>query len=357
MIELLEQCVRIPSLSGQERGVAEFLCSAMRERGFDRAFIDEAGNAVGMIGEGDRQIVLLGHMDTVGGAVPVRYANGALYGRGTVDAKGALCAFVLAAEQVAAQARERDWTLIVIGAVEEECASSKGARFAATQYQPRYCIIGEPSGAEGITLGYKGRLLIHARAEHPSRHTAAPLPNAIEQLVALWNHVAALAEAWNEGKPRAFDRILPSLRRVQSGGDGLREWCEMTLAVRLPLEFGPQQLREAVEAWCRSQRDRSNVPLVQVSFEGAEQAWVSPKDSPLARAFVDAIRAEGMRPAFKYKTGTADFNVVGPVWRCPIVAYGPGDSELDHTPEEHLPIDEFEKAVRVLARALRILMA
>lgn len=96
--------------------------------------------------------------------------------------------------------------------------------------------------------------------------------------------------------------------------------------------------------------------MVHVRFEGAEQAWVAPKDSPLARAFVDAIRAEGMRPAFKYKTGTADFNVVGPVWRCPIVAYGPGDSALDHTPDEHVPIDEFEKAVKVLARALRALL-
>jgi LysW-gamma-L-lysine carboxypeptidase len=73
MIELLEQCVRIPSLSGQERQVAEFLRGKMLKRGFDRAFIDEAGNAVGIVGEGPRQIVLLGHMDTVGGDVPVRY--------------------------------------------------------------------------------------------------------------------------------------------------------------------------------------------------------------------------------------------------------------------------------------------
>lgn len=356
MIELLEQCVRIPSLSGQERAVAEFLCAAMRERGFDHAFIDEAGNAVGVIGNGARQMVLLGHMDTVGGEVPVRYENGALYGRGTVDAKGALCAFVLAAAQVAPLVRQRDWTLIVIGAVEEETASSKGARFVAAQYQPHYCVIGEPSGVEGITLGYKGRLVVHARAEHPMRHTAVPLPNASEQLVALWNHVVALAQTWNRDKPKAFEQILPSLRRICSGSDGLREWCEMTFAARLPLGFGPEALRGAVEAWCGAQRDQTSLPVVHVRFEGAEQAWVAPKDSPLARAFVDAIRAEGMRPAFKYKTGTADFNVVGPVWRCPIVAYGPGDSALDHTPDEHVPIDEFEKAVKVLARALRALL-
>jgi LysW-gamma-L-lysine carboxypeptidase len=36
------------------------------------------------------------------------------------------------------------------------------------------------------------------------------------------------------------------------------------------------------------------------------------------------------------------------VWDCPIIAYGPGDSSLDHTPDEHLPLVEYEQAVRVL---------
>ena len=45
-------------------------------------------------------------------------------------------------------------------------------------------------------------------------------------------------------------------------------------------------------------------------------------------------------------------NVVGPAWQCPIVAYGPGDSSLDHTPNEHLPLDEFWKAVNVIEQTL-----
>jgi LysW-gamma-L-lysine carboxypeptidase len=48
-------------------------------------------------------------------------------------------------------------------------------------------------------------------------------------------------------------------------------------------------------------------------------------------------------------------NVAGPAWRCPIVAYGPGDSRLDHTPDEHLPLDEYQQAIGVLARVLEIL--
>jgi LysW-gamma-L-lysine carboxypeptidase len=48
-------------------------------------------------------------------------------------------------------------------------------------------------------------------------------------------------------------------------------------------------------------------------------------------------------------------NIVGPAWGCPIVAYGPGDSALDHTPDEHLDLAEYERAIDVLARVLTVL--
>ncbi len=57
-------------------------------------------------------------------------------------------------------------------------------------------------------------------------------------------------------------------------------------------------------------------------------------------------------PRFLYKTGTADMNVVGPRWNCPILAYGPGDSALDHTPDEHIDLDEYLQAIDVLTRVL-----
>jgi len=48
-------------------------------------------------------------------------------------------------------------------------------------------------------------------------------------------------------------------------------------------------------------------------------------------------------------------NVVGPIWRCPIIAYGPGDSTLDHTPHEHIDLAEFVRSIDVLTQALPIL--
>src|SRR5689334_19890687 len=99
-VALLEQMLRIPSFSGQEGALARFLAAEMRRLGLD-AYVDEAGNAVGEVGAGP-QVVLLGHIDTVPGVVPVRVAGGKLYGRGAVDAKGPFAAFVAAAARLAA---------------------------------------------------------------------------------------------------------------------------------------------------------------------------------------------------------------------------------------------------------------
>jgi [amino group carrier protein]-lysine/ornithine hydrolase len=81
-------------------------------------------------------------------------------------------------------------------------------------------------------------------------------------------------------------------------------------------------------------------------------AYKTEKNNPLARNLIASIRKNGGKPGYKLKTGTSDMNVVGPVWNCPIVAYGPGDSSLDHTPEEHVSITEYEQGIQVLADAL-----
>ena len=79
---------------------------------------------------------------------------------------------------------------------------------------------------------------------------------------------------------------------------------------------------------------------------------VQEKHTQLVRAFLSGIRSQGGEPRFVNKTGTADLNVVAPVWKCPAVVYGPGDSVLDHTPNEHINLDEYQKAVDVLSAAL-----
>src|SRR5512138_3072686 len=140
------------SPSGQERTAVEWLMARMKTLGFDDACIDRGGNAVGVMGTGSRQVVLLGHIDTVPGEIKVEQRDDQLYGRGSVDAKGPLACFVDAVAKIGA----RDgWQFVVIGAVEEE-RDSEGARFIMDQYKPDFAIIGEPNQWDRVALGYKG---------------------------------------------------------------------------------------------------------------------------------------------------------------------------------------------------------
>jgi [amino group carrier protein]-lysine/ornithine hydrolase len=89
-----------------------------------------------------------------------------------------------------------------------------------------------------------------------------------------------------------------------------------------------------------------------LTFASEEPAFRADKNTPPARALVAAIRAHGGTAGYNVKTGTSDMNVVAPLWKCPIVAYGPGDSNLDHTPDEHVDVNEYLHAIDVLTDAL-----
>ncbi|HXQ39466.1 MAG TPA: acetyl-lysine deacetylase, partial [Anaerolineales bacterium] len=71
---------------------------------------------------------------------------------------------------------------------------------------------------------------------------------------------------------------------------------------------------------------------------------------------LSSIRSKGGEPRFVYKTGTSDLNIVAPVWKCPALVYGPGDSALDHAPNEHISLEEYGMAVQVLSGALNQLV-
>jgi LysW-gamma-L-lysine carboxypeptidase len=341
-VALLQRMVEIPSLSGEESALAGFVVEAMQSLGF-RASVDPAGNAVGILGEGPTEIVLLGHLDTVPGAIPVRIEAGSLYGRGSVDAKGPLATFIAAAARTGPLPGKR---IVVVGATEEEAASSRGARYATQVFRPSHCIIGEPSGARAITIGYKGRIVLAYEARRATSHSAAPEGSILEEGVEFWNRIKRWTEALNAGKAM-FDRLDAALREIRSENDGLEEAIALRASLRIPLGLTPDEVRRQVEAL--------NAAPGQLRFWGADPPFRAEKNTPLVRAFLRAIREAGLDPAFKVKSGTSDMNVVGAVWRCPILAYGPGDSSLDHTPHEHLDLAGYHQAIAILARVLVLL--
>lgn len=359
-IDLLTKLVSIPSPSHHEAKAAAYLAGWLNAHGF-LARVDEAGNAVGTRGHGPREILLLGHIDTFPGEVPVRREGNILYGRGSVDAKGPLCTFAAAAAQVDPRP---GWRVTVVGAVEEEAATSKGARHILSQRlpgqtsgaPPAYCIIGEPSQWDRVTLGYRGRLLLDVGLTVPFSHSAGQERLPAEQAVDLWRQIEQYCAATNQSRQAdtPFTRLEPSLRHIASRDDGAYGHVKMSLGFRLPVGITPAELEQALR------RQFNNLPpgsTATLHFSGGEPACKGDKSNPLVRAFLKTIRAAGGRPRFVVKTGTADMNVVSPHWpHTPIVAYGPGDSSLDHTPHEHLDLNEYGQAIEVLQNVLITLM-
>jgi LysW-gamma-L-lysine carboxypeptidase len=364
-VDLVRGLVAIPSLSTHEASAAAWLANQMRAHGFDRAFVDEAGNAVGEIGDASaaRTIVLLGHIDTVPGNIPVRIDGDLLFGRGSVDAKGPLATFVAGAARFgSAAAKAANVRVVVVGAVEEEAATSKGARFIASRFDgarervPDACIIGEPSHWHRVTLGYKGRLLLDLVADRPTAHTAGPDASVASVVVDLWNWVTAHAAAFNANKDKAFDQLTPSLRRfITATTEAMHDTVDAQFAWRLPVGFDAEAFREEIEGQAnRPTGQQANKTSFKLAFRGYEKAWRGDRTNSLVRSFLAGLRSHdsGAQLGFVLKTGTSDMNVVAPVWKCPVVAYGPGDSALDHTPNEHLELDEYWKAVNVLEQTL-----
>jgi LysW-gamma-L-lysine carboxypeptidase len=318
----------------------------MKSLCYDDAFIDEAGNAVGVMGSGPKQVVLLGHIDTVSGEIPVRRdarsvpPNEILLGRGTVDAKGPLACFVDAVAQVRAV---DGWQFIVIGAVEEE-RDSAGARYVSMKYKPDYAVIGEPNQWDRIALGYKGSAWANIIVRQGQSHTASGERTAAEAAIEVWLQIKTFVDTFNVDRQRIFDKLLLTLRGIESSADGFEQWARLNVGVRLPLDVSP-------ESWYGKLGEIAGHAVVEPAGF-AIPAWACEKNTPLVRAFLSAIRSQGGEPRFVYKTGTADLNIVAPAWKCPALVYGPGDSSLDHTPDEHIALEDYSKSVKVLSSVL-----
>jgi LysW-gamma-L-lysine carboxypeptidase len=336
--ELLTAMLSVPSESGQEDAVASLLVSRLLRAGFD-VDVDAAGNVVAGWGDGPETVALVGHVDTVPGHIDVRREGDLLHGRGAVDAKGPLATAIAA---VSRQPREGARRFVIVGAVEEETTSIGARHLAESMVAPSSLVILEPSGWDAVTIGYKGSLRLRVSIDQAHAHGAGrdrSAPDLCVGLVcALQDHATRL-----NGESGVFDRVDVRVLGFDSSTDGLTDRASLDLGIRTPPGCDVDALIEVA---------REAVPTASLSTLGSEPGVRTDRGSSLARGFVTAIRAQGGTPRFKVKTGTSDLNVLVPAWGCQAVAYGPGDSKLDHTPHEHVSIAELERAVDVLAAAL-----
>ncbi|MFR9673253.1 M20/M25/M40 family metallo-hydrolase [Streptomyces sp. TR02-1] len=331
---LLRGMLEIPSPSYQERALADFLAGTMADLGF-RAHIDGVGNVVGVIERGEGPtLMLLGHLDTVPGRIPVRSEGGKLYGRGAVDAKGPLAAMICAA----AGAAHFPGRIVVIGVVEEETPGSRGAMaIRATHDPPDALIVGEPSGWSSVVLGYKGKLDLRYTVACPATHPSNPAPKASELAVSAW---AALVDLLG---PDASHAVFaqPGATLCQLNADQTTATADFS--VRTPPGFD-------VEALVDDLRDR--LPFGTLDVLNSVAACREGRSGPVVRALSSGIRQLHAQPRLVVKTATSDMNTLAEVWNVPMATYGPGDSRLDHADDEHIVLSDYLRGIDVLSLAI-----
>ncbi len=332
--ELLLGLLRAYSPSGTERPAVSTFVRSARALGY-AARIDGAGNGIAQRGRGPPSVMFLGHIDTVDGVLPVRFHRGRIYGRGAVDAKGPLAAALLAG---------RSWSgpgsYVVVAAVEEE-RDSRGARYLLPRWSPKVVIAGEPSGWDGLTVGYKGELQIRASLSGTRSHLGSAHPTVADRGVD-WVEAVRRYVGGRFG-PTPFRSLSAKVVRWDGEHRGGEELARVTVDLRIPPGHTTRRLLRELP---RPSRPSSLEVLIQV-----EPLDLHPSN-PVARALIEGIRAEQGRPTVWRKTGTSDLNLVAPAWGVAGAAYGPGNARLDHTDRESVGLVELRRSVRVLEHAL-----
>jgi len=354
-IEFLIDLLETYSPFGQEGPISDLILREMSELGID-ARRDEVGNVIGEVGNGPHPALLLcGHMDTVPGFIPVRVEGGAIYGRGAVDAKSSLASMILSAGALAEEGI--DGRIIVACVVDEEGEGRGIKNLMKDRLDVDYAIFGEPSGASNITIGYKGSMRIILKVGTEPGHSSAPwlFENAIERAFDLWGAFKGF-HLPGEDPNSKFYSMTSCLMKIRGGSDStsVPSECEMIIDLRFPPQISLEDIFSGARSIVEKFGEEHPKVKVHMEFGDITKPFEADRRSPLVRALSWAIRTTlRKQPTLLRKTGTADLNVLWEALKIPMVAYGPGDSKLDHTPYERIEIREYLDSIKVYKAAIR----
>jgi LysW-gamma-L-lysine carboxypeptidase len=365
--ELLADLVATPSPTGEEAAAAEHLAAFFRSH--DReVWLDDVGN---VRAPADDAVLFTSHVDTVPGDVPTcitdaeanrtdaeavvtdAAGDGAtlptdgtalvdddavLWGRGSVDATGPLASMAVAAVETGAS---------FVGVVGEETNSRGAHHLVADRDAPEVVVNGEPSGWDALTLGYRGFVAATYEVATEAAHSSLPDLNAVEHATAWVEDVKDAFEsplgpgADEHEDASVFESVTVKPVMVDAGTEpgGNAVTATVDCQFRIPPGTDADEIEATVDAVTRRG---------VVEFGDAIPAHTASPRTELGRTFRTAIRRAGGDPRLLRKTGTADANLYDAAWDCPVATYGPGDSSLDHAPDEHLALADFDRAVAVL---------
>ena len=327
VVSLAAELLAIPSSTGEERAVVDFVARWLVGRGWNVHLQEVSrGRANVWASRAGGGVTLSTHLDTVPPYFAPRLDGDLLYGRGACDAKGIAAAMLAAADRLATAGEQRVDLLFVVG----EEKGSDGAR-AANRLSPtsRFLVNGEPTESK-LASGAKGSQRVMVRTRGRPAHSAYPHlgESAIEPLLALLPTVKSL--------PMPSDPVLGettvNIGTIRGGSEAniIPEHAEAELMFRLVGDVAP--LRKQLLAWAKGKAE-----LEWGSHIPAQRFHVIPGFETAPVAY------------------TSDIPLLGR-WGTPLL-FGPGSIHVAHTHDEHVSTAELRAAVDAYERIVRALLA
>lgn len=327
--KLLESLVNIPSVSGEEAALADFLADSLGKEIFS---VQRAGNSIWFsLRAGTRpHLFFVSHLDTVppcagwnGDPFRLRAQEDKLIGLGANDAKGCVAAMILAACQL------HDVELpgsITFAFVAEEERGGDGIRAVKPKLEPiDAAIVGEPTALE-ICIAQRGMLLLQCTARGSSAHVAhAHLgENAIHKAA---RDIARLS-AMKFDPHHSLGAAVPQVTQVHGGlaRNQVPDRCEFFVDLRTTPNLGHADTTAQIAAALESEVTIHSDRYLPVATDECE---------PIVRA---TLAAAGKEKGIGSVT-TSDWAFLQDI---PAVKAGPGDTRRSHQPNEYVRIAELE---------------
>lgn len=371
-IHHLHQLVALPSVSCglpewdmSNQKVIDYLANTFGDLGFNTRVvpIGESGksNLIATLGTGDGGLVLAGHSDTVpydadrwqSDPFTLTERDGKLYGLGATDMKGFFPVIIEAVKPYLDKPFKHP--LIVLATADEE-SSMNGARSLAQEgiagFKPRYAVIGEPTGLVPIRA-HKGIMMEAIRVRGKSGHSSNPAlgNNALEAMNQVMNTLLQLrGELQLKYRDPGFAVQTPTLNLgCIHGGDGANRICaecELHFDLRLLPGMDNDELRQVIAQRLTPIAETSGADIVLSSlFEGVDP-------------FGESANSELVKVCEELTGNTADtvaFATEAPFMQqmgMQTLILGPGSINQAHQPDEFIPLDQIEPAVKILRRLI-----
>ena len=356
VLDLHADLVRIPSLSFQEGPIADFVETTFRQvDGLEVGRLDDSVWA--SLGDGDDVLLLCSHLDVVPPSEDHPYppfsptrVDGAVYGRGAVDAKASGAGMMAALVGLAESGWRPEGGRLVVALTEcEETGGGEGNGmeklrrrvFGDALPEVSAALVGEPTELRPC-LAQKGLLILTATAHGRTAHAARAHLGENALTVAARDLLAVDALTFEREDPLlGFPTITATIIEGGTAKNVVPDRCTVTLDVRSTPAYTHPELTALVRDALESRVEVYSERLVPCATDPGAR---------VARAAGAALAGLGLDAAPFGSPTASDWIFLADV---PAVKIGPGRSELSHTADEHVEVDQLERAVDVYAAIAR----